>query len=216
MKKLLVSLAAMLAVTAAFAMPTYFGGTGGLLLENGKVAEKLTIHSYFYQDKTLVFPNVQLTVPVAALTEKESALDNLEISAAYQNHKNSGNFTAVGAKYVLPLEVEDLSAAIGGTYVDRGEKTIYASGTYNVADFGVDLTAQAAYGFRSKNPYLNIGVEKDFEMLSVGVEYLNYAASFDAYVTSDKVFEGLEVTAGLVNIGKKRSAKFVAGIGYAF
>jgi len=215
MKKLLVSLVAMLAVTAAFAMPTMLGATGGLMVENAKIGEKIVVGSYLLQFKKLMIPSVTLTVPVAALTEEKGALDNIELSAAYTND-HGVNFTSFGAKYVLPLEFEGAAIAIGGNYIDNGDKTVYVSGTYAVPGLGIDLTAQGAYGFNSKNSYLNANIEKDFEDFAVGIDYVNALSSFDVYVTSDKFLDGFGVTAALVNVGSKRSAKFVAGISYAF
>ena len=237
MKKLLVSVLALLAVTAAFAVPGSFkASTGGLLLPSAKIAEATTVSTQLYYsdsdgDDYCAFDNLQIVLPVGQFVE---GLDNLEVSARYDFVSDRVNEFTFGAKYVLPLELENISIAVGGQYASElnynfgpffGQtKNAYVAATYDLGEtLPLSITAGAVYDFYLERIQYGAGAEYDFGVAQAGLEYysLNYASGWDSsaisiYATAD-LYKGLGATASYSFFDDLFVDNlFVAGLKYTF
>jgi len=252
MKKLLVSVLALLAVTAAFAVPGSFkASTGGVLLPSAKIAEATTVSTQFYQhtnislnggldikDSFFGFNNLQIVLPVGQFVESE-ALNNLEVSARYDFESDYYNELTIGAKYVLPIELENLSVAVGGQYASifwpdeinmLGTFTgsnVYGAVTYSLGQLPLSITAGAVYDFDLERIQYGAGAEYDFGVAKAGLEYYDLnpvsgldLSAFSIYATAD-LYKGLGATVSYTFVNENVPAidsinVFSAGLSYKF
>jgi len=217
MKKLIVSIVAMLAVTAAFATPTFYGATGGLATITAKTTPAPVINSYFYQQEDLRL-DVEAAFPI-------ETVPGLELSGMYTNYDVDGfdiDGFAAGAKYALPINAEGFSVAVGGYYSDTFTSCAYGAGTYTFAELPLDVTAQILYDFDAEDVYFNALAEYSFNFeglnspLAFGVEYIGHLEinDFNIYLRANDISNGIGATIGAVTLSN--DASLVAGLSYTF
>jgi len=237
MKKLLVSVLVMLAIsTATFAVPGLFdGATGGLMVKSGTVTKAPVVSTYVYNDMfgdwntITLFNNIQAAFPAGKLVK---GLDDFELSTALYDLSGGFNSYSIGAKYALPLGLEELSVAAGINYwefipVNEPTTDIYAAATYDFGELPLAVSGNLGYNFDIKDVYFGLNAEYDFGKITAGIEYMSEVSflgddsrvNIYATTSNDK---GLGVTAALVDISGDGSwfydkgAKAMLGLNYTF
>jgi|GEM_PF-1876070 len=215
MKKLFVSVLALLAVTAVFAVPgSYKPSTGGLFLPTAEIAKSTTLSTQILidednMDSYCAFDNLQVVLPVGQFVELE-ALNNLEVSARYDFVGDEYNELLIGAKYVLPIELENLSVAVGGQYATTWiwdawayglSSDAYLAATYSFGEtLPLSVTAGAVYDFDLERIQYGASAEYDFGMAQAGLEYFEFNPfsglddrAISVYATAD-LYKGFGAT----------------------
>ena len=239
MKKILISLLAIVAISAAFAT-TGTGATGGVDVINAKIADGVKIGvdmPVSYLDN-IESPNAYVTVPIAGTVELSGSYANLQsimVDPDLDLQWNEWIYTA-GIKAGFGLGADkQVKVAVGGTYLNEAEKNsiignwanAYLAVTANVA--GVDLTGNATYYFSTND----LMVDEDFSfgfaaekaladdfvlgaeyVVGNGVNYKNLGKSYGNLYGELTVGEKVDLKLALTGIGYATSVNF--GIGYTF
>ena len=227
MKKIIVTLIAIAAISASFAMPTILGSTGGYDVPNAYVAERTTIsvNYVFNNDEDLgkdVYPSVAVTFPAGDITE---------IYASYK--QADATFTSIGAKVAIPINFFSTDLAVGVGYAQASavnELSGYAAVSKDIC--GVVTTMQVAY-FSDGNKQeelvwkfnldkavtskVNVGVD-----LGLGNQYFSVADQYNgtantSYVNAyARVAFAEQFEAQFVAANIAQDAKFALGGAYKF
>jgi len=212
MKKLLVSVLALLAVTAAFAVPGLSSVNGGYALNSAKIIDTTVVGSMLFFDEDFDINNFHAIVPVGQYVEGMDALE-ASVELFFEDDLEA----MFGAKYALPLEVEDVDLALGATYHTLGGATLYGAATYGFDTMPLDINLNLVYGFKAEEFSYGIGAEYDFDVAQAGIEFLSSDSSDEVniYATAD-VYENFGVSLALSSIGKTNGDIISAGIKYTF
>ena len=225
MKKIIVSLLAIVAISAAFAYPTLTGATGGFSVPNAKVAPRTAIAVNQYVDINNQYPIISLTLPIG---------DVLEFSSSYSNNVNGESFFNLGAKVAIPVKFYGIGLAVGGEYsraAGYNELAAYASVGKEL--FGIDVTANYQYFEDSASDIdgfaLSFNADKAVsDKINIGVDYLvgqskidnetmwyngSRAARGNAYIRVG-VADNFKIQGAVANLGQ--DAEFVLGGAYIF
>lgn len=219
MKKLLVLGVALALTSAAFAIPTVNGPTGGFEVENAAVATGVQFAVDEATTGGLVVPNTRVLVGV---------LPNLELGARYLD---TGITTTWGlnAKYALPIDLGGGALAVGAEFLDNGAPAdnnpwdVFLAGTWPLTETGdVEGTLNVKYSdpdtAADKDTSFGLAVQQNFDNGSAaGIEWLFSREGMD---DSGNLFVIVPlndtVTARLALAGINAGTGWYAGLTYAY
>jgi len=231
MKKIIVSLIAVIAVSAAFAYPTLSGGQGGIDVQNAYVTEKNTISVTQFVNEDATWPTITMAVPL---------YNSAELYASYTNEGGANqeevvsSLFSIGAKVALPVDFLGCDIAVGGNY-SKAWSINELSGYVAVSRdfFGMTATVNYTYsqsesfGDSVSNEKWAFNVDKAItNKVNVGLEFT--AATYDYSIVPDYFYgwessskargaayaraafaDNFAMQAAVANIGQK--AKFTLG-----